>query len=458
MTNQLTAALSYAQEHKDQILDELIEFVSIPSVSTDPEKKTEMQRAAQWVANQMHSLGFENVKILPTARHPVVYGESLKAGSDKPTVLIYGHYDVQPAEPLELWGTPPFEPTQHGENLYGRGASDMKGQVVASLKAVEAYAHTGDLPINVKFIIEGEEEIGSPSLEKFLTENKDLLSCDFAINPDTGMIGADTPTITYGLRGLAYFELRVTGPEHDLHSGIFGGAVHNPAQALCELIAGMHDGNGRVTLPGFYDSVRSLDDEERAELARLPLDETFYLKQTGAPELFGETGYTAYERVGARPTLEVNGLLSGFTGEGSKTVLPAKAMAKISMRLVPDQNPDEVYEQFKRYLEENAPPTIRWELEDLNQGDAAITDCNMPGVVALSQAMEATWGKKPVYKREGGSVPVVAQMQKILGIESVLTGFGLPDDNLHAPNEKIHLPTFFNGIDTFIRYLDILSE
>ncbi len=458
MTNQLTTALSYAQEHKDQILDELIEFVSIPSVSTDPEKKTEMQRAAQWVANQMHSLGFENVKILPTARHPVVYGESLKAGSDKPTVLIYGHYDVQPAEPLELWGTPPFEPTQQGENLYGRGASDMKGQVVASLKAVEAYAHTGDLPINVKFIIEGEEEIGSPSLEKFLTENKDMLSSDFAINPDTGMIGADTPTITYGLRGLAYFELRVTGPEHDLHSGIFGGTVHNPAQVLCELIAGMHDENGRVTLPGYYDSVRSLDDEERAELARLPLDETFYLEQTGAPELFGETGYTAYERVGARPTLEVNGLLSGFTGEGSKTVLPAKAMAKISMRLVPDQNPDEVYQQFKRYLEENAPPTIRWELEDLNQGDAAITDCNMPGVVALSQAMEATWGKKPVYKREGGSVPVVAQMQKILGIESVLTGFGLQDDNLHAPNEKIHLPTFFNGIDTFIRYLDILGE
>jgi len=458
MKNQLTTALSYAQEHKDQILDELIEFVSIPSVSTDPEKKTEMQRAAQWVANQMHSLGFENVKILPTARHPVVYGESLKAGSDKPTVLIYGHYDVQPAEPLELWGTPPFEPTQQGENLYGRGASDMKGQVVASLKAVEAYAHTGDLPINVKFIIEGEEEIGSPSLEQFLTENKDMLSCDFAINPDTSMISADTPTITYGLRGLAYFELRVTGPEHDLHSGIFGGAVHNPAQVLCELIAGMHDENGRVTLPGYYDSVRSLDDEERAELARLPLDETFYLEQTGAPELFGETGYTAYERVGARPTLEVNGLLSGFTGEGSKTVLPAKAMAKISMRLVPDQNPDEVYQQFKRYLEENAPPTIRWELEDLNQGDAAITDCNMPGVVALSQAMEATWGKKPVYKREGGSVPVVAQMQKILGIESVLTGFGLPDDNLHAPNEKIHLPTFFNGIDTFIRYLDILGE
>ena len=458
MTNQLTTALSYAQEHKDQILDELIEFVRIPSVSTDPEKKTEMQRAAQWVANQMYSLGFENVKILPTALHPVVYGESLKAGSDKPTVLIYGHYDVQPAEPLELWGTPPFEPTQQGENLYGRGASDMKGQVVASLKAVEAYAHTGDLPINVKFIIEGEEEIGSPSLEKFLNENKDMLSSDFAINPDTGMIGADTPTITYGLRGLAYFELRVTGPEHDLHSGVFGGAVHNPAQVLCELIAGMHDKNGRVTLPGYYDSVRPLDDEERAELARLPLDETFYLEQTGAPELFGETGYTAYERVGARPTLEVNGLLSGFTGEGSKTVLPAKAMAKISMRLVPDQNPDEVYQQFKRYLEENAPPTIRWELEDLNQGDAAITDCNMPGVVALSQAMEATWGKKPVYKREGGSVPVVAQMQKILGIESVLTGFGLPDDNLHAPNEKIHLPTFFNGIDTFIRYLDILGE
>jgi len=457
MTLQLETALKNARELQDFFLNELKEFVSIPSISTDPSAEADIQRAAEWVAERLRSMEIDNVQIFPTPRHPVVYGESLKAGSDKPTALFYGHYDVQPPEPLDLWLSPPFEPTQRGENLYGRGASDMKGQVIVFLSAMQATVKAGELPINVKFIIEGEEEIGSPNLAQFIESHKNLLASDFAVNLDTGMIAPDIPTITYGLRGLAYFEIRLNGPDHDLHSGIYGGAVHNPAQVLCDLIAGMHDDEGRVTLPGFYDDVRDLDGDERAELARLPMDEAFYLKQTGAPQLFGEAGYTPVERVGARPTLEVNGLLSGFTGEGSKTVLPAKAMAKISMRLVPDQHPDRVREQLIQYLQENAPPTVTWEMEDMAGAPASITDRNMPAVIALAEAMEDTWGKRPLFRREGGSVPVVAQMQDILSIDSVLSGFGLPDDNLHAPNEKIHLPTFYRGIETIIRYLHILG-
>jgi len=458
MNDHRDAALHYAHQNRARFLDELKDLVRIPSVSTDPNAKGEMIHAAEWLAAQMRSLGMEKVKIYPTAGHPVVYGEILKAGADQPTALIYGHYDVQPAEPLELWHSPAFEPTQRGDNLYGRGASDMKGQVVISLKAVESLARNGGLPINVKFIIEGEEEVGSPSLGDFIAAHIDLLACDFAINPDTGMMGADFPTITYGLRGLAYFELRISGPDHDLHSGQFGGVVHNPAQALCELIAGMHDERGRITLPGYYDSVRPLDSEEGAELGRLPMDEDFYLKQTGAPALHGEAGYTPIERVGARPTLEVNGLLSGFTGEGSKTVLPAKAMAKISMRLVPNQDPEEVHQQLLRYLEENTPETIRWELIKMAGAPASITDRHLPAVQSLEKALETVWGKPASFRREGGSVPVVAQMADILGVDSVLTGFGLPDDNLHAPNEKIHVPTFYKGIDAFIHFLSNLEK
>jgi acetylornithine deacetylase/succinyl-diaminopimelate desuccinylase-like protein len=388
----------------------------------------------------------------------VVYGEYLKAGPGAQTILIYGHYDVQPAEPLELWDSPAFEPTLRGENLYGRGASDMKAQVVITLKAVEALARNGGLPINVKFMVEGEEEIGSPNLRKFLRANTGLLACDFALNPDTGMIGAQVPTITYGLRGLAYFEIRLTGPRQDLHSGLFGGSVHNPAQVLCELVAGMHDAQGRVTLPGFYDKVRPLEAEERAELARLPISDETYLEQTGAPALFGEAGYSALERVATRPTLEVNGLYSGYIGEGSKTVLPSKSMAKISMRLVPDQTPGEVEQQLRQYLGARAPETVTWELIKHAAGDPSITDRHLPGVAALSRALEETWGIRPVYRREGGSVPVTAQMCDILGVESVLTGFGLPDDNLHAPNEKMHLPTFYRGIEAITRYFSILGE
>ncbi|MEW5871118.1 MAG: dipeptidase [Chloroflexota bacterium] len=457
MTEPLAAALQFTLDNQNRFLEELKEFIRIPSISTDPQAKPDMQRAAEWVANQLTNLGMVNVGVLPTAGHPVVLGECLEAGPGKPTILVYGHYDVQPAEPLELWHSPAFEPTQRGESLYGRGASDMKGQVVAVLKAIEALVRTGKLPVNLKFIIEGEEEIGSPSLEAFIQQHKERLRCDFALNADAGMIGAQIPTVTYGLRGLAYFELRLSGPSQDLHSGLFGGAVHNPAQVLCELIAGMHDENGRVTLPGFYDRVRALSAEERAELARLPMDEAFYLEQTGAPALYGEAGYSPSECIGARPTLEVNGLLSGFTGEGQKTVLPAKAMAKISTRLVPDQDPEEVYQQLLRYLETHTPPTVRWEVIKMASGTASITDRHIPGVVALGQALQDTWGIRPVFRREGGSIPVVAQMQKYLGVESVLTGFGLPDDNLHAPNEKIHLPTFYLGIQAITRFLSVLG-
>jgi len=457
MNNLNENALEYARNNRERFINELIEFVRIPSVSTNPENKADIEDAAEWVANQLKKLDLKNIQIMPTQGHPVVFAESLQAGKDKPTALIYGHYDVQPADPLDLWETPAFEAIQKGENLYGRGASDMKGQILVSLKAIEAITMHDKLPLNIKFLIEGEEEIGSPHLEEFITNNKSLLDCDFVINPDSGIISADLPTITYGLRGLAYVELRISGPGHDLHSGVFGGAVHNPAQILSELIAGMHDKNGKVTLPGFYDKVRDLSEDERKELGRLPLDEKFYISQTGAVALWGEKGYTPYERVGVRPTLEINGILSGFTGAGSKTVLPNKAMAKISMRLVPDQDPFEVKKQFVEYLEQNSPPTATWELEQLAAAYPSISDRSSEPVKALENAMQQTWGRQPVYRREGGTVPIVAQMQRVLGVDSVIAGFGLPDDNLHAPNEKIHLPTFFNGIATFIRYFYLLG-
>jgi len=457
MTDPRSASLAYAQQNRQRFLAELKEYLRIPSISTDPEHREDIVRAAQWTATQLQELGMQNVRLFPTQGHPIVYGEYLEAGAAAPTLLVYGHYDVQPADPLHLWKSAPFDPEERGENLYARGASDMKGQVMAALKALEAIKSAGDIPANVKFLIEGEEEIGSPNLESFIPAHRDLLDADFALNADAGMIAADTPTITYGLRGLAYFEVRVYGPDHDLHSGLYGGVVHNPAQALCELIAGMHDEQGRVTLPGFYDKVRELSAEERAELARLPLDEDYYLNQTGAPALWGEQGYTPVERVGARPTLEVNGFLSGFTGEGSKTVLPAHAMAKISCRLVPDQDHEEVHQQLLRYLQDNAPRTVRYEVHKMAGGRASISDRHSPAVQAMEAAMEAVWGKKPVFKREGGSVPVVGQFQDHLKLEAINVGFGLPDDNLHSPNEKLHLPTWYRGIDTLIHFFYNLS-
>ncbi len=452
-TDMRLAALEYAQKHKQRFLEDLIAFSAIPSVSTDPKRAADVQKTAEWVARRLNALDFDNVKIYPTQRHPVVFAENLAAGADAPTVLIYGHYDVQPAEPLDKWDSPPFEPQIRGENLYARGTTDMKGQVDATIDAVESILRSGSaLPANIKFMIEGEEEIGSPNLPKFIEEHKTMLACDVAINPDTGMIAPDLPTITYALRGLAYFELRLWGPHQDLHSGVFGGAIHNPAQVLADLIAGMHDEKGRVTLPGFYDRVRPLSDDERAELARLPKTAEWYMENTGVAALYGEEGYTPDERVGGRPTLEINGMLSGFTGEGSKTVLPAYAMAKISCRLVPDQDPDEVHQQLRQYLEEHAPSTVKWELISMASAPASISSRDSRWAQAYLQAAESAWNTKPVFKREGGSVPVVTYFQNILGVESVNIGFGLPTDNMHGPNEKLHLPTWYKGIDALIHF------
>lgn len=393
----------------------------------------------------------QEVQLFPTDHSPIVYGEFLGV-PNAPTLLVYGHYDVQPVDPLDQWKTGPFEPTVIGEDIFARGASDMKGQALVTLKAVESLVQTGGLPVNIKWLFEGEEEIGSPNLEAFIASHTDLLECDFAVNPDSGMIGREFPTITYGLRGLAYFELRVFGPAHDLHSGIYGGVVHNPANALAELIAGMHDEAGRVSLPGFYERVRSISPEERDEFARLPINESHYIEQTGVVGLHGEDGFTANEQTGARPTLDVNGLFSGFTGEGSKTVIPAWAMAKLSMRLVPDQDPKEVHQQLLRYLEQNSPRDIGWEVKSLAGNPASISDRNNIGVRAMEKALETVWGKRPYFKREGGSIPVVGDMQRLLGVESIICGFGLPDDNVHAPNEKQNLPTWYRGIDAYIHF------
>jgi acetylornithine deacetylase/succinyl-diaminopimelate desuccinylase-like protein len=451
MSDHRERAIQFVQEHQKDNLATLKELVALQSVSTDPAYVPEVLKTAEWVAERLRGMGMNNVKIYPTVKHPVVYGEWLEA-KGAPMVLIYGHYDVQPVDPIELWNNDPFNGVVKGDYIFGRGASDMKGQDVAVMSAVEAIVRTGKFPVNIKWMIEGEEEIGSPSLEKFISNHKEMLACDFALNPDSGMVGADYPSITYGLRGLAAFELKVYGPSSDLHSGLYGGVVHNPAVALAELIADMHDSSGRITLPGFYDSVRPLSDKEKEEMARLPTTEAHFLEITGVPALWGEKGFTAAERVGGRPTLEVNGMISGYTGPGFKTVLPSQASAKISMRLVPDQDPAQVAEQLRSYLEQNAPKTVRWELDYKQGGPASISDLNNPGVVALGKALETVWGKKAILKREGGSVPVVAQMQRLLGVESVCTGFGLPDDNLHAPNERQHLPTWYHGIETMVHF------
>lgn len=452
-----STALKYASENKSNFLNDLKEILSIPSISTGNTDNQGIQRTAEWLARKLKALHMDNVKVMPTEQHPIVYGEWLSAPG-APVILIYGHYDVQPVDPLDLWKTDPFTPTIIGDDIFARGASDMKGQALVVIKAVESYIKTGGLPINIKWLLEGEEEIGSPSLEKFLQDNKELLSCNFAVNPDSGMMGKDYPTITNALRGIAYFEITIVGPKHDLHSGIYGGVVHNPANVLADIIAGMHDKNGRVTLPGFYDSVRDLSKSEREEMARLPIDEKHFLEQTGVPALYGENGYSANERTGARPTLDVNGILSGFVEEGSKTVIPAKAMAKISMRLVPDQNPVEVKKQLLAYIDTNMPDDVKWELKEYQSGMPSISDTNNMGIKAMAKAMETVWNKRPYFHREGGSIPVVAQMQTILGIESVIAGFGLPDDNIHAPNEKQNLTNWYRGIDTYINFFGNLAE
>lgn len=446
-------ALDYARAHRTDHLGSLQAFLRIPSISTLPEHKLDIQRAAEWLAEQLGRLDFQSIQILPTERHPVVFGERLTAGSAAPTILVYGHYDVQPADPLDLWETDPFDPAVREENLYARGASDMKGQVVAHLKAVESIIERAELPVNLKYIFEGEEEIGSPSLPGFVNQHKDLLAADLCLNADASILGKELPAITYGLRGLAYFELRLQGARQDLHSGTYGGVVDNPAQVLADLIAGMKDRDGRIQLPNFYDDVRPLSDEERQRLRELPQDAAWWREQAGTEQLFVEKGYTPTESGTARPTLDVNGLLSGFTGEGSKTVLPSKAMAKISTRLVPDQDPARIKASLIEYLEREVPDTMSWDLLDHSKAPPALIPIDSPAVRSAAYAFQQVWGREPMFNRMGGTVPIVALLQAEMGMDTLMLGFGLPDDNLHAPNEKLYLPNFYRGIETFIHFM-----
>jgi acetylornithine deacetylase/succinyl-diaminopimelate desuccinylase-like protein len=454
-------AVEFARARRENSLADLKELLAIPSISTLPEHQPDMRRAAEWLRAELERIGLSRCEILPSpgGGHPVVYGEWMRAPG-QPTVLVYAHYDVQPVDPLDEWRSPPFAATLRGDNLFARGASDMKGQTVAVIKAVEALMQAqGGLPVNVKFLIEGEEEIGSPHLDAFIQAQAERLQSDFSLNADSSILGPQTPSLVYSIRGLAYFEVWVRGPEHDLHSGMFGGAVHNPAQVLCELVAGMHDADGHITLPGYYASVRPLAAEERAVLARRPHDDEQWRANAGSPPaLRREAGYTTIECIGARPTLEVNGLYSGFIGEGSKTVLPAKAMAKISMRLVPDQTPAGVGRQLREYLRRNAPSTVTWEVKDLAQGPGLVMDRDTPHFRAAARALETVFGAQPVYLREGGSVPVVGLLKERLNVDSVMMGFGLPDDNLHAPNEKQNLPNFYRGIETYIHFFANLAR
>jgi acetylornithine deacetylase/succinyl-diaminopimelate desuccinylase-like protein len=450
-------AIAFAKNNRDRFLRDLQELLQIPSISTFSEYDSETQRAAEWLMYRLLKLGFE-ARLLPMDGPQIVYAERMHANPKAPILLLYGHYDVQPPEPLEEWITPPFSPTVRGENLYARGASDMKGPLMAYLATLESILASDTLPVSVKVLFEGEEEVGSPHLAEALKKHKQLLRCDAVLNCDTLILSPDLPTLVYGLRGLAYFELRVETAEHDLHSGLFGGAIPNAGQVLAELIAGMHDPQGRVTLPHFYDDVLAIEPDERAELARVPWTEKDFIAQATALGVNGEEGYTIVERIGARPTLEVNGLLCGFTGEGSKTVLPARAMAKISMRLVPDQKPERVKEQFEEYLRMRAPAWVKWEVVDLAGSPAGLVRRDTPAMQAAIRALEAAFGVRPVFAREGGSVPVVSWIQDILGRESIMMGVSLPDDNLHAPNEKLHLPTLWRGVEAYIRFFYELAK
>ncbi|MBI4556887.1 MAG: dipeptidase [Candidatus Hydrogenedentes bacterium] len=454
MTQQ-DGALAHVRTHRAEHLEQLKQLVSIPSISTLPEYKGEVGRTAEWVAAELRRIGMTRVDIIATPGHPIVYAE-WRGAPGRPTVLVYGHYDVQPVDPVSEWVSGPFDATVRGDNLYGRGASDMKGQILANLKAVEALAQQGPLPVNIKYVIEGEEEIGSLHLGDFIDSRREALRCDVVLNCDAGIHRPDQPAIVYALRGLAYFELEVRSPKQDLHSGLFGGSIRNPAQVLCELIAGMHDADGRVTLPGFYEKVQPLDDEERQVLAQVPHSDEEWREMTGVSALWGEKGYTTVERVGARPTLEINGLISGFTGEGSKTVLPAKALAKLSTRLVPNQDPGQVCGQLSEYLRRHAPEGVTWEVRELVHGAPAVVKRDSPAMRAAASALKEVFGVEPIFKREGGSVPVVGLLQQKLGVDSIMLGFALPDDGIHGPNEKQHLPSFYRGIETYIRFLTAL--
>jgi acetylornithine deacetylase/succinyl-diaminopimelate desuccinylase-like protein len=448
----MSSAYDYAAQHAQRFVDQLLDLLRIPSISTDPAYKGEVQRAAEWVAEDMRRIGLEEVQIIPTAGHPLVYGQWLKAGPDKPTLLIYGHYDVQPAVMADGWTSDPFEPVIREGRVIARGASDDKGQVMIHLKAIEALLASGGCPVNVKYLIEGEEESSTVNLERFIRENPALLQADICLISDTNSRSLTQPEIVYGLRGLMCMEVTVSGPRYDLHSGR-GGMIHNPAQALCEIIAALHDEQGRVAVPGFYDSVRPLSEEERAMLQRAEWTDAEWQAMMGDLPDWGEVGYNKVERSGARPTLEVNGISGGYSGEGFKTVLPARASAKLSCRLVPDQDPQAIYELVKAQIERLTPPTVRVSFRLYEGGQPAITPLDHPAMQAAVRAYARQWPAPMLFSRGGGSIPVVAMIQQYLRLPVVLMGFGLPDSAAHGPDENFHLEMFRKGIDTVIAYM-----
>lgn len=460
------AISKYVGENKERMLNELLDLLKIPSVSADSKYKDDVLKTAEAVKKRLTEAGADNVVVSPTKGFPVVYGEKI-IDPKKPTVLVYGHYDVQPADPVNLWHSPPFEPVikkteLHPEGaIFARGSCDDKGQMYMHVKAFELMMRTNTLPCNVKFMIEGEEEVGSPSLGEWIVQNKQKLKADVILISDTSIIANDTPSIDTGLRGLAYMEVEVTGPNRDLHSGVYGGAVANPANILCRIIASCHDENNHITIPGFYDGVEDLSAAYRDELNKAPFNLNDFKKDLGIEDIWGEKGYTTTERTGIRPTLDVNGIWGGYTGEGAKTVLPAKAFAKISMRLVPGQNSDDISKKFQKYFESVAPKSVKVEVKPHHGGEPIVVSTESAGYKAASMAMTDTYGKKPVPTRGGGSIPIVALFKQELGLDSILFGFGLDTDALHSPNEHYGLFNYYKGIETiplFYKYFTQLTH
>ncbi len=450
----------YLEENKERFLNELIDLLRIPSISADEKYAADVNRTAAFVSEQLTKAGADNVEVIATKGYPVVYGEKI-VDPKLPTVLVYGHYDVQPADPLDLWNSPPFEPVVKDGNIYARGACDDKGQMYMHVKAFEMMMKNNCLTCNVKFMIEGEEEVGSVHLEQFANEYKEKIKADVILISDTSMISNDTPSITTGLRGLSYLEVEVTGPNRDLHSGVYGGAVANPINILCDMISSLHDKERRITIPGFYNDVQEVSSEERNAMAQAPFDINEYKAHLDVNDVLGETGYSTLERVSIRPTLDVNGIWGGYTGQGAKTVLPSKAYAKISMRLVPNQSSEKIMQLFEDHFKKIAPPSVKVKVMPHHGGEAAVTPTDSIAYKAAAKAMEKTFGKTPIPLRTGGSIPIVTMFEKVLGIKSVLFGFGLDSDAIHSPNEKYGLFNYYKGIETlpyFYQYFTELSK
>lgn len=448
--------LAFVRGEQSRYLNELTAYLAAPSISSDPEHKGDVARCAEMTAQMMRDAGLTDVRVAPTAGHPVVVGSWLGAPR-RPTVLVYGHYDVQPVDPLNLWEKPPFEAFIKNDRIVARGSADDKGQVFMHLKAVEAaLKREGMLPVNVKFVIEGEEEIGSPNLPKFLADNAGELKADVVVISDSQMWAEGLPAITYGLRGLTYLEIEVTGPNRDLHSGSYGGAVANPAEILARMLAAVKNDQGRIQIPGFYDRVGELDRAERAVMAQVPFDEAEYKRELGVAELWGEVSYSPVERTWVRPTFEINGMWGGFIGVGAKTVLPAKATAKVSMRLVPDQDPDDIAARVESYFQKIAPRSVSVKVTRFHGGRPVVAPLDTPFVAAATRALKDSFGREPLFIREGGSIPIVADFKQILGLDTLLIGFALPDNRAHSPNENFHLPTMFTGIESLVRLMHYL--